>query len=167
MLHTHSSTFNDWKQPNILLSFGGVVKICDFGQSRFNNDQRGLASEASFTFQATYRYMSPELFDKQGKVKPTALSDIWAYGCVALQVNASCFAVHQSDVRMYTALKSTQTLPYHQRRFHSLEVNNRGSLAQPEAGEAVRSTLLERASLERRSVVLEPVGFQTHGHSLA
>ncbi|KAF8598234.1 kinase-like protein [Ceratobasidium sp. AG-I] len=76
----------DLKFPNILLSFAGVVKICDFGQSRFNNDQRGLASEASFTFQATHRYMSPELFDTRRKVKPTALSDVLAYGCVALQL---------------------------------------------------------------------------------
>ncbi|CAE6434935.1 unnamed protein product [Rhizoctonia solani] len=71
---------------NVLLSFDGIVKLCDFGQARFHNDQRGLASDASTTFESTHRFMSPELFLANHKVRPTNLSDVWAYGCVALQL---------------------------------------------------------------------------------
>ncbi|CCO31755.1 CBL-interacting protein kinase 23 [Rhizoctonia solani AG-1 IB] len=90
-------------QANVLLSFDGIVKLCDFGQARFHNDQRGLASDASTTFESTHRFMSPELFMANHKVRPTNLSDVWAYGCVALQL--------LSRLKPYHTIKNDHAIP--------------------------------------------------------
>ncbi|CAE6500827.1 unnamed protein product [Rhizoctonia solani] len=93
---------SNW-QANVLLGFDGIVKLCDFGQARFHNDQRGLASDASTTFESTHRFMSPELFKATQKVRPTNLSDVWAYGCVALQL--------LSRLKPYHTIKNDYLIP--------------------------------------------------------
>ncbi|KAH7312135.1 kinase-like domain-containing protein [Rhizoctonia solani] len=93
----------DLKLANVLLGFDGIIKLCDFGQARFHNDQRGLASDASTTFESTHRFMSPELFKATQKVRPTNLSDVWAYGCVALQL--------LSRLKPYHTIKNDYLIP--------------------------------------------------------
>ncbi|CAE7126221.1 unnamed protein product [Rhizoctonia solani] len=88
---------------NVLLGFDGILKLCDFGQARFQNDQRGLASDASTTFESTYRFMSPELFQATHKVRPTGFSDVWAFGCVALQL--------LSRLKPYHTIKNDYLIP--------------------------------------------------------
>ncbi|ELU39140.1 Pkinase domain-containing protein [Rhizoctonia solani AG-1 IA] len=93
-LKSHARQSSNLRQANLLLSFDGIIKLCDFGQARFRNDQRGLASDASTTFESTHRFMSPELFVASPKVRPTNLSDVWAYGCVALQLLSRLMPYH-------------------------------------------------------------------------
>ncbi|KEP50788.1 tyrosine kinase domain protein [Rhizoctonia solani 123E] len=107
LVHMHSFdppiAHGDLKLANVLLGFDGNVKLCDFGQARFQNDQRGLASDASTTFESTHRFMSPELFQSTQKVRPTGYSDVWAYGCVALQL--------LSRLRPYHTIKNDYLIP--------------------------------------------------------
>ena len=84
--HFHLSTCSPPVQLNILVTHDGTPKICDFGHARFTTDPaHALTSDISSQFHATTRYMSPELFTDP-KNKPTVFSDVWAYGCVALEV---------------------------------------------------------------------------------
>ncbi|KAF8596045.1 kinase-like protein [Ceratobasidium sp. AG-I] len=74
----------DIKSHNILVTENEKAIICDFGRSRSPQDQPQEVSRSS-PFGATLRYMSPELF-ASSMAGPTPASDMWAYGCVALEV---------------------------------------------------------------------------------
>ncbi|KAB5590968.1 Serine/threonine-protein kinase mos [Ceratobasidium theobromae] len=74
----------DIKSHNILVTEDERAMICDFGRSRLPHDQPRGETRSS-PFGATLRYMSPELFISAA-VKPTPASDMWAYGCVALEI---------------------------------------------------------------------------------
>ncbi|KDN36265.1 hypothetical protein RSAG8_10953, partial [Rhizoctonia solani AG-8 WAC10335] len=58
--------------------------ICDFGRS---GEPRGPLVEVSNSspFAGTIRYMSPELF-VQNVTRPTPAADMWAYGCIVLEI---------------------------------------------------------------------------------
>ncbi|KAF8678961.1 Protein tyrosine kinase [Rhizoctonia solani] len=120
-LKSHARQSSNLRQANLLLSFDGIIKLCDFGQARFRNDQRGLASDASTTFESTHRFMSPELFVASPKVRPTNLSDVWAYGCVALQ---------QADA-----------LSHYQKRTYGTQRNNERSKSKFKARKAACPTM--------------------------
>ncbi|KAF8593771.1 kinase-like protein [Ceratobasidium sp. AG-I] len=74
----------DIKSHNILVTADERALICDFGRSRLPHEQRREETQSS-PFGATLRYMSPELF-VPSVVGPTPASDMWAYGCVALEI---------------------------------------------------------------------------------
>ncbi|CAE6459257.1 unnamed protein product [Rhizoctonia solani] len=74
----------DMKLSNILVTPDETAKLCDFGRSRKRDDPRSEVSHSS-ALAGTIRYMSPELFDP--KINgPTPAADMWAYGCIALEV---------------------------------------------------------------------------------
>ncbi|KAG8715161.1 hypothetical protein FRC08_010909 [Ceratobasidium sp. 394] len=74
----------DIKSQNVLVTADEKAIICDFGSSRLPHDQpRELTGSSPFV--ATYRYMSPELF-VSNVAGPTPASDMWAYGCLALEI---------------------------------------------------------------------------------
>lgn len=103
-MHSLSVVHGDLKSVNILVTGAGVVKICDFGHSRFsgNDSDHPSVSDASSRFHATTRYMSPEFF-QESKTKPTVFSDIWAFGCIALEI--------LSQLRPYHTIKSDHLVP--------------------------------------------------------
>ncbi|KAF8594180.1 kinase-like protein [Ceratobasidium sp. AG-I] len=74
----------DIKSHNILATEDEKGIICDPGRSRSRHDQLQEDSRPS-PFGATLRYMSPELFVCSG-AGPTPASDMWACGCVALEI---------------------------------------------------------------------------------
>ncbi|KAG8787011.1 hypothetical protein FRC12_015995 [Ceratobasidium sp. 428] len=76
-------THGDIKSHNILVTADERAVICDFGRSRLPCDLPREDSKSS-PFGATLRYMSPELFVRT-VVGPTPASDMWSYGCVALE----------------------------------------------------------------------------------
>jgi serine/threonine protein kinase len=75
--------------------------ICDFGRSQSLQDQPRETSNSS-PFRATLRYMSPELFVRT-VIGPTPASDMWAYGCVALEVRSASLKIlsHSYDIMMF------------------------------------------------------------------
>ena len=77
-LHSMNIVHRDIKTDNILLNEDeDDVKLCDFGVSG-NVDDTRWTSDA----RGTIRYMAPELFDR----KLTKKADIWAIGCILLQM---------------------------------------------------------------------------------
>ncbi|KAJ1299452.1 hypothetical protein OPQ81_009117 [Rhizoctonia solani] len=81
----------DVKLSNILVTSDEIAKLCDFGRSRKSGDPKCEVFHSS-TLAGTIRYMSPELFssDVDG---PTLEADMWAYGCVALEVMSGILPV--------------------------------------------------------------------------
>ncbi|KZV94480.1 kinase-like protein [Exidia glandulosa HHB12029] len=84
-LHKHrpSIVHGDLKGANILISDDGRVQLCDFGLSKIMAEH-GF-SVGSSGGKGTCRFMAPELFASDD-ARPTAASDIWAYGCVIIEV---------------------------------------------------------------------------------
>ncbi|KAH7337840.1 kinase-like domain-containing protein [Rhizoctonia solani] len=76
----------DIKLSNILVTNDETALICDFGRSRQPHDEpnEAIISNSS-PFIGTVRYMSPELFVSNA-ARPSPAADMWAYGCVALEV---------------------------------------------------------------------------------
>lgn len=60
--------------------------LADFGISKsLENGPTGLSSDGR---DATLRYCSPELANEKGSAWSELASDIWAWGCLALEVYA-------------------------------------------------------------------------------
>ncbi|CAE6541751.1 unnamed protein product [Rhizoctonia solani] len=103
-MHKLGVVHGDLKGPNVLVTEEGTAKLCDFGHSRFIDTEPSYAdtTDSSSTFQATTRYMSPELFTARVS-GPSCPSDIWAFGCVALEI--------LSKLRPYHAIFSEHRVP--------------------------------------------------------
>ncbi|KAL5631799.1 hypothetical protein ACGC1H_000007 [Rhizoctonia solani] len=100
----------DIKLSNILVNSDETALICDFGRSRQSNDQSNeVILSSSSTFAGTVRYMSPELLDPDS-ARPSLAADMWAYGCVALEVLCRIQPYHEvtSDVVVAELIRSGQ-----------------------------------------------------------
>ncbi|CAE6439316.1 unnamed protein product [Rhizoctonia solani] len=76
----------DIKLSNILVKSDETALICDFGRSRQPNDlPNEVILSGSSPFAGTVRYMSPELLVPTS-ARPSPAADMWAYGCVALEI---------------------------------------------------------------------------------
>ncbi|QRV89272.1 Tyrosine kinase domain protein [Ceratobasidium sp. AG-Ba] len=109
-MHNLSIVHGDLKSTNVLVTRDGSPKICDFGHSREFGDRSSdqlVRSDASSSFQATVRYMSPEFF-RANKTKPTVFSDIWAFGCLSLEILSQLHPYHaiQSEFLIPSAIRS-------------------------------------------------------------
>ena len=77
-IHTHNILHRDMKTHNILLdSTQKVVKICDFGISKF------LTQTNAMTTVGTAHYMSPEVVEGKAYNKK---SDVWSLGCILYEL---------------------------------------------------------------------------------
>ncbi|KAF8599962.1 kinase-like protein, partial [Ceratobasidium sp. AG-I] len=91
-IHSLEIVHGDLKASNIVVNDNGnKAKICDFGSSRIccgcydgPEDQDGTA-----------QWDSPELWSGESR---TSSSDIWAFGCVALEVSDSIESSRQLKV---------------------------------------------------------------------
>ena len=82
-LHSSGILHRDMKADNVLLDQDGVCKISDFGISKKSKD---IYSNSDMTMRGTVFWMAPEMVDtKQGY---SAKVDIWALGCVVLEMFA-------------------------------------------------------------------------------
>jgi cell division cycle 2-like len=75
-LHANWIIHRDLKTSNILLTNGGVVKVCDFGLARRYGDPSGPLTPHV----TTLWYRAPEIL--LGDTKYTTAVDMWAVGCI-------------------------------------------------------------------------------------
>ncbi|KAG9091527.1 hypothetical protein FRC06_000526, partial [Ceratobasidium sp. 370] len=98
-MHGLSIVHGDLKSVNVLVTDRGTAKLCDFGHSQYidgcHQDQLE-SSDTSSRFQATMRYMCPEFF-RDTKAKPTIFSDMWAFGCLALEILSQLQPYHHIE----------------------------------------------------------------------
>jgi serine/threonine protein kinase len=101
------SCFTDGSgQANVLITNGGEACLADFGLSILLDD---FSYELEFcttpTTESTCRWMAPELIDpKQSFVGKACTSDIYAFGCVCLEVSRDlCFdTIFPTTIQLYT-----------------------------------------------------------------
>jgi serine/threonine protein kinase len=74
-------------QPNILVDSGNCARITDFGSSFIEGCGCKAGQPGSYETTFTSQYMSFELWETDGGAPATVMSDIWAFGCVALEVS--------------------------------------------------------------------------------
>ncbi|KAH7322358.1 kinase-like domain-containing protein [Rhizoctonia solani] len=112
-MHSLSSgpiAHGDIKLSNILVNSDEAALICDFGRSYQPNDQPNETMlSSSSPLAGTMRYMSPELLDPDS-ARPSTAADMWAYGCVALEILCRVQPYHEttSDVVVAELIKSGQ-----------------------------------------------------------
>jgi serine/threonine protein kinase len=73
----------------VLISDNGDACLCDFGLSRIIKSEAGPSGFTTSNFAGSIRYMSPELLNsEEEEALPlvTAASDVYALGCVGLEV---------------------------------------------------------------------------------
>ncbi|KAI5122712.1 hypothetical protein M0805_009765 [Coniferiporia weirii] len=89
-LHDNGVVHSDVKSSNVLVGPTGDAVICDFGISRAMNATQpvlGGNTTAPGGVIGTYRWMARELFDhKNGSIKHTKASDVWAFGMTAYEL---------------------------------------------------------------------------------
>ncbi|CAE6429492.1 unnamed protein product [Rhizoctonia solani] len=86
----------DMKLTNVLVTSNETALICDFGRSRQPNDHSNeVILTSSSPFAGTVRYMSPELLIPDS-ARPSPAADMWAYGCVALEILCRIQPYHET-----------------------------------------------------------------------
>ncbi|KAG8906621.1 hypothetical protein FRB99_006491 [Tulasnella sp. 403] len=85
-LHTRSPPIchGDVKSFNVLNGTSGHAMLCDFGLAEATDPSIVSSKSRSMNEGGTIRYWSPELFDDDSH--PTLHSDVWAWGCLLLEV---------------------------------------------------------------------------------
>eukprot|EP00048_Salpingoeca_helianthica_P003943 m.72183 g.72183 ORF g.72183 m.72183 type:complete len:307 (-) comp12978_c0_seq2:63-983(-) len=78
--HVRRIMHRDLKPQNLLISRDGVLKVADFGLSRFS-----LSRPTQYTVEVvTQWYRAPEVLLSQGKY--TAAIDLWSIGCIMAEM---------------------------------------------------------------------------------
>lgn len=83
-----------YEQENILIFFPAnrpIAKLCDFGLSKIEDDMPSGLTTVSFYKKGTPLYLSPELLTSD-MPKRDFRSDVWAWGCVVLEVRGGSVA---------------------------------------------------------------------------
>lgn len=73
-------------QGNILIDENRNARICDFGLAHIflEEGHSGMTTTSQHT--GTERYLAYEMIILEDDAKPTTASDVWALGCVGLEV---------------------------------------------------------------------------------
>jgi serine/threonine protein kinase len=80
----------------VLINREGVAQLCDFGLVRLIHDQTATGLTTTTAHTGTARYLSLELVEADEGTMPTTASDIWALGCVGMEVNSYILFTIQS-----------------------------------------------------------------------
>ena len=85
-LHSNHKIHRDLKPENCLLDHNLNIKIADFGLARFSSSfTQGEESMTTICI-GTTRFMAPELFDNSKTEEIGVEIDIWALGCLIIEV---------------------------------------------------------------------------------
>ncbi|KZV93908.1 kinase-like protein, partial [Exidia glandulosa HHB12029] len=84
-LHSKLIVHGDIKGGNVLVSDDGVARLSDFGLSAVLYRQYSAGRMDVQTEGGTCRWMAPELF-VEDRPRQTVASDIWACGCLVIEV---------------------------------------------------------------------------------
>jgi serine/threonine protein kinase len=76
---------NQLPQLNVLIDKNGVGQLCDFGLARLMQAKTGSGMTTTTAHTGTVRYLALELV-KRNKATPTKATDMYALGCLALEV---------------------------------------------------------------------------------
>ncbi|KAJ8008538.1 hypothetical protein DPEC_G00105920 [Dallia pectoralis] len=128
--HQHNIIHRDIKPENILVSQGGVVKLCDFGFAR----TMAAPGENYTDYVATRWYRAPELL--VGDTKYGKAVDVWAVGCLCVEMlTGEPLFPGDSDIdQLYLIIRSLGNLtPRHKEFFYKNPVFSGVSL--PEVSE--------------------------------
>jgi serine/threonine protein kinase len=74
------------RQGNVLIDDFGVPKLCDFGLARIFLEQGSTGMTTTSEHTGTARYLAPELVASDTPVSPTLARDVYALGCLGLDV---------------------------------------------------------------------------------
>ncbi|EPQ54922.1 kinase-like protein [Gloeophyllum trabeum ATCC 11539] len=84
-LHNQNVVHGDLRGGNILIDADHKVRLADFGLSVLAEATRGAYTSARQT--GSVRWLAPELADPHAATwRKTRASDVWAFGCVCLEV---------------------------------------------------------------------------------
>lgn len=83
-LHDQSIIHGDVKADNVLVSDGGVPKLCDFGLSKAVDSSRSRSASQI----GTLRHMSPERLLSTITMARTKASDVYAFGMTIYEVRS-------------------------------------------------------------------------------
>ncbi|KAG8939780.1 hypothetical protein FRC03_006055 [Tulasnella sp. 419] len=84
-LHSENIVHGDLKGENILIDNSGTAMLCDFGTSHFLEDAREIRGLTTSSRVVTRCFSCPEL-ERSEDQRKTRMSDMWAFGCLAMQV---------------------------------------------------------------------------------
>lgn len=106
-LHGKDVVHGDVKGANVVVTTQGVARLCDFGFTFLVDDSGSLSSRS--TMPGTRRWMAPELL----KGMRTISADIWAFGCLVLEVQSERKPFHtvDSDDSVIVELSKDRTPP--------------------------------------------------------
>uniref|UniRef100_A0A8D0DTZ3 Cyclin-dependent kinase-like 2 n=1 Tax=Salvator merianae TaxID=96440 RepID=A0A8D0DTZ3_SALMN len=113
--HSHNIIHRDIKPENILVSYLGVIKLCDFGFAR----TLAAPGEVYTDYVATRWYRAPELL--VGDTKYGKAVDVWAIGCLVTEMlTGEPLFPGDSDIdQLYHIMKCLGNLiPRHQELFY-------------------------------------------------
>ena len=85
LCESRANDVNMIMQRNVVIDECGEARLCDFGLSSMIAEQSAELISVTSSVKGTCRFMAPELFASDD-ARPTTRSDIWAYGCVVLEV---------------------------------------------------------------------------------
>ncbi|PVG01099.1 kinase-like protein [Serendipita vermifera] len=95
----------DLKPSNVLITEGGVGKICDFGLVRLIQEEMHTGLTTTTAHTGTIRYLAYELVQNMREAKPNTASDIYALGCIGMEF-IFCHPPHRNLEHTYEILQA-------------------------------------------------------------
>jgi serine/threonine protein kinase len=77
---------------NILIDDLGTPRICDFGLARVLLEEENTGMTTTSEHTGTTRYLARELVASEETVYPTTASDVYALGCLGLEVSGTIYS---------------------------------------------------------------------------